>query len=227
MKRYLFIPLLALMLLFAACGKEESSAAPETTAATLSEATRSQAASKAQTTTAQQTTAPGETTKPQTTTAASATKPQTTTKPKNGNIPPDTITAGHVNPYLSYIQSNIIAEINELAVTGLTLGSESVTLSKGESVEIPVTIEPSNAANKRLAVAADNTCVKAEYKSGTLTLTAVKEGRCTVSLTSHNGLHVSCTVTVNGSDKEYEPEETTAEPTTEAVTEPSEEPTEE
>ncbi len=79
--------------------------------------------------------------------------------------------------------------------------------------------------NKRIAVATDSSCVKAEYKSGTLYLTALKEGRCNVTLTSHNGLHVGCVVTVNGSDKEDIPEETT-EPATEPATEPSEEPTE-
>ena len=36
MRKYIFVPLLALMVLFAACGKEESSSVPETTAATRS-----------------------------------------------------------------------------------------------------------------------------------------------------------------------------------------------
>ena len=225
MKRYLIIPMLAVMLLFASCGKEESSGASETTAETLSEATRSQAASTAHATTAQQTTAPEGTTKAESTTAPSTTKPQATSKPVQDNIPPDTITAGHVNPYLGYIQGNVINEINELAVTGLSLARDSVTLDKGDTAEVEVTIEPSNAANKRIAVATDSSCVKAEYKSGTLYLTALKEGRCNVTLTSHNGLHVGCVVTVNGSDKEDIPEETT-EPATEPATEPSEEPTE-
>ena len=140
MKRYLIIPLLAVMLLFAACGKEESSGASETTAATLSEATRSQAASTAHATTAQQTTAPEGTTKAESTTAPSTTKPQATSKPVQDNIPPDTITAGHVNPYLSYIQSNVINEINELAVTGLSLARDSVTLDKGDTAEVEVSI---------------------------------------------------------------------------------------
>ena len=130
-----------------------------------------------------------------------------------------------MNPYLGYIQSNVINEINELAVTGLSLARDSVTLDKGDTAEVEVSIEPSNAANKRIAVATDSSCVKAEYKSGTLYLTALKEGRCNVTLTSHNGLHVGCVVTVNGSDKEDIPEETT-EPATEPATEPSEEPTE-
>ncbi|MBQ5686237.1 MAG: hypothetical protein IIV23_00910, partial [Ruminococcus sp.] len=150
MKRYLIIPLLAVMLLFAACGKEESSGASETTAATLSEATRSQAASTAHATTAQQTTAPEGTTKAESTTAPSTTKSQATSKPVQDNIPPDTITAGHVNPYLGYIQGNVINEINELAVTGLSLARDSVTLDKGDTAEVEVSVEPSNAANKRI-----------------------------------------------------------------------------
>ena len=66
MKRYFVIPLLAVMLLFAACGKEESTAVPEIKAATLSEATRSEPAAATAAVTSSstaQTTAPAAATK--------------------------------------------------------------------------------------------------------------------------------------------------------------------
>ena len=226
MRKYIFVPLLALMVLFAACGKEESSSVPETTAATRSEATRSEAATAAKTTAAEQTTAA------QSETKATGTVPPTTapatSKPVQDNIPADTITAGHINPNLSGIQGYVMSEISALAVTGISLESDSVTIERGETAEVTVIFEPSYAANKRCTVETDNSCVKATYKSGVLTLIGEKQGDCTVRVTSNNGYSTSCTVTVKPIDKHDAPEETTAaEPTTEPATEAShEEPTE-
>lgn len=226
MRKYIFVPLLALMVLFAACGKEDSSSVPETTAATRSEATRSEAATAAKTTAAEQTTAA------QSETKATGTVPPTTapatSKPVQDNIPADTITAGHINPNLSGIQGYVMSEISALAVTGISLESDSVTIERGETAEVTVIFEPSYAANKRCTVETDNSCVKATYKSGVLTLIGEKQGDCTVRVTSNNGYSTSCTVTVKPSDKHDAPEETTAaEPTTEPATEAShEEPTE-
>ena len=226
MRKYIFVPLLALMVLFAACGKEESSSVPETTAATRSEATRSEAATAAKTTAAEQTTAAQSETKA-TGTVPSTTAPATS-KPVQDNIPADTITAGHINPNLSGIQGYVMSEISALAVTGISLESDSVTIERGETAEVTVIFEPSYAANKRCTVETDNSCVKATYKSGVLTLIGEKQGDCTVNVTSNNGYSTSCTVTVKPSDKHDAPEETTAaEPTTEPATEAShEEPTE-
>ncbi len=226
MRKYIFVPLLALMVLFAACGKEESSSVPETTAATRSEATRSEAATAAKTTAAEQTTAAQSETKA-TGTVPSTTAPATS-KPVQDNIPADTITAGHINPNLSGIQGYVMSEISALAVTGISLESDSVTIERGETAEVTVIFEPSYAANKRCTVETDNSCVKATYKSGVLTLIGEKQGDCTVRVTSNNGYSTSCTVTVKPSDKHDAPEETTAaEPTTEPATEAShEEPTE-
>ena len=226
MRKYIFVPLLALMVLFAACGKEESSSVPETTAATRSEATRSEAATAAKTTAAEQTTAAQSETKA-TGTVPSTTAPATS-KPVQDNIPADTITAGHINPTLSGIQGYVMSEISALAVTGISLESDSVTIERGETAEVTVIFEPSYAANKRCTVETDNSCVKATYKSGVLTLIGEKQGDCTVRVTSNNGYSTSCTVTVKPSDKHDAPEETTAaEPTTEPATEAShEEPTE-
>ena len=226
MRKYIFVPLLALMVLFAACGKEESSSVPETTAATRSEATRSEAATAAKTTAAEQTTAA------QSETKATGTVPPTTapatSKPVQDNIPADTITAGHINPNLSGIQGYVMSEISALAVTGISLESDSLTIERGETAEVTVIFEPSYAANKRCTVETDNSCVKATYKSGVLTLIGEQQGDCTVRVTSNNGYSTSCTVTVKPSDKHDAPEETTAaEPTTEPATEAShEEPTE-
>lgn len=226
MRKYIFVPLLALMVLFAACGKEESSSVPETTAATRSEATRSEAATAAKTTAAEQTTAAQSETKA-TGTVPSTTAPATS-KPVQDNIPADTITAGHINPNLSGIQGYVMSEISALAVAGISLESDSVTIERGETAEVTVIFEPSYAANKRCTVETDNSCVKATYKSGVLTLIGEKQGDCTVRVTSNNGYSTSCTVTVKPSDKHDAPEETTAaEPTTEPATEAShEEPTE-
>lgn len=226
MKRYFVIPLLAVMLLFAACGKEESTAVPEIKAATLSEATRSEPAAATAAVTSSstaQTTTPAAATKAAASTAPSTTVPATS-KPVQDNIPADTITSGHINPYLSYIQGNVMSEISALAVTGISLSRDSITLEKGETADIEVSIEPSYAANKRCSVETENSCVKAGYKSGVLHLSAEKEGSCTVTLTSHNGLHAVCTVTVKESEK-TDKQDTTAAPETEPTTEPETEET--
>ena len=117
-----------------------------------------------------------------------------------------------------------MSEISALAVTGISLSRDSITLEKGETADIEVSIEPSYAANKRCSVETENSCVKAGYKSGVLHLSAEKEGSCTVTLTSHNGLRAVCTVTVKESEK-TDKQDTTAAPETEPTTEPETEET--
>jgi len=225
----MIIPFMAFILLFSACGEEEASGEPVVVVVdTQDSATRSEAGTTGELLTTSEETTPSTeeaSTQTATTKAAAATVPQTTAKPVQDNIPADTIQSGNVNPYLSRIQSIIMDEIHALAVTKLTISRGSVILDEGEIIGLDVKIEPSDAANKHLTVETDNdACVKAEYRNGVLTLTAKKAGKCTVTLTSHNGLHVSCSVTVNEPEKTDPMEETTGVPTTKSAAEPTEKP---
>ena len=226
MKRFLLIPLLALTLLtFASCGEEQSSATPA--AATVDQAEQDDAPRKAVATRPSkgaETTAPAvDTTAADTTQGTTA---QPTTRPDPSKIPADNITSANINPNIGGIQGWVISEMSSLEMTELSVDTGNVTLKKGESTEVGISIAPSNCSNKRLSVTTENSCVKASVKGETLTIVAEKAGSCDITLTSANGLKVGLTVTVVADEEETEmpapvTEETTGEPA------PTEEPTEE
>ena len=226
MKRFLLIPLLALTLLtFASCGEEQSSATPA--AATVDQAEQDDAPRKAVATRppkGAETTAPAEDTTAADTTQGTTAQP--TTRPDPSKIPADNITSANINPNIGGIQGWVISEMSSLEMTELSVDTGNVTLKKGESTEVGISIAPSNCSNKRLSVTTENSCVKASVKGETLTIVAEKAGSCDITLTSANGLKVGLTVTVVADEEETEmpapvTEETTGEPA------PTEEPTEE
>ena len=173
------------------------------------------------------------TTKKQETTRPTVRATQPTSAPAQGNIPADTVTDAHVNPYLGAIQGNVAAEIEALAVTSITLERGAITIGEGSSASVHVNIEPSNAAIKKCAVNVSNDCVSAEMSGGILHINAKKAGESTVSLTTHNGLTVSCVVYVTAkpteaapTKEETKPQEPTDAPATSQTEEPAEEPSE-
>lgn len=226
MKKWILVPLLALLLAMAACSQQstESSQTASSLPATRDTATRA-ATTAAASTAASTAPSTAATTKAVETKVVAATKATAATSPTvQKNIPADTITGGNINPYLSYIQGNVMEEIRALAVTDIALERSSLTLNKGESAELSVEIEPSYAANKKCSVMITGSAVKASYKSGVLTIQAVEAGEATVTVSSHNGLTASCVVTVTDEKHETAPETTEAAQPTEE--EPSEEPSE-
>ena len=80
-------------------------------------------------------------------------------------------------------------------VDNLTLSASSVTLEKGNSETISVTISPTNASNKGVAWTSSNEAVATVDENGIIT--AVGVGEATVTATSKDGSKtVSCQVTV-------------------------------
>lgn len=219
MKRLLLLPLLAAFVcMLTACGQQPPADEVPTAATTRAVATRSEAASAAASTaatTAPSTTVPATTKKPQVTTAPSTTAP--TTRPNAGNIPADTITSGNINPNLGAIQGYVQSEVDALAVTSVSVNPTSLTLEKGETATLEVSVAPSYANHRKCSVQTDSDCVSASYGDGTVSIAAVKAGTCTVAVTSHNGLHAYCVVTVQEKPEE-KPEPPTEAPTTEPLT---------
>ena len=224
MKRILLAALAALVIAgTAACSQPQQVATPDS-AATADSATPDEGASVRATVGTTAPTAAG-------TSTVKATQP--TTKPAQGNIPPDTVTSAHVNPYLGAIQGNVAAEIEALAVTGITLERGSVTIGEGGSAGIHVSIEPDNAAIKKCAISVSSDCISAEMSGGILHIQALKAGESTVTLTTHNGLRVGCVVYVTAKPTDAAPtkeetkaQEQTTEPPTQQTEEPAEEPAE-
>ena len=82
-----------------------------------------------------------------------------------------------------------------ISVTSVTLDKESVTLTKGSSVTLYPTINPSNATNKAVEWLSDNTDVATVDANGNVTAKAAGSATITV-ITADGGYRASCTVTV-------------------------------
>ena len=81
----------------------------------------------------------------------------------------------------------------EIAVTGVSLSQNSVTLEIGGTTNLTATVNPSNATNKAVSWSSSNQSV-ATVNNGTVT--AVAEGTATITATA-GGKSASCPVTVN------------------------------
>lgn len=200
MKNKISAAIIAAMLLlgclFAGCSQEPATATPDEaqTAATLDEAQ----STAADTTAAQSTDsaqASTEATQKTTTKSTDSTQP-TTQKPVQDNIPADNITDGNVNPNLSGIISNVIAEMGDSELRSISLTMDSVTIKKGEVAGIQIIYEPEYAVPKTCTAKSDSKCVSVEIKNGYLTITGKSEGSAAVTVTSYNGATVQCAVTV-------------------------------
>ena len=172
----------------------------------MTQQTDSSAASKGTTAATKTTTKPAATTKPKTTAAAASTVPtavnpaatstQTTVQ---ANVPADNISGGNINPNIGAIQSDMQNQIDSLAVTSIALSSNSLTVSVGETSALTVTFRPSNAVNKTCTAAADNQNVSVAVSGKTVSVTGVKAGVTTLTVTSANGHKATCNITVRPS----------------------------
>ena len=81
----------------------------------------------------------------------------------------------------------------EVEVTGVTLNKTSATISKGDSLTLTATLEPSNATDKSITWSTSNSKV-ASVENGVVT--AVSAGTATITASSDNGKAASCKVTV-------------------------------
>lgn len=145
------------------------------------------------------------TTKPKTTGAAAATtKAATAVNPAatstqatvQANVPADNISGANMNPNIGAIQSDMQGQINALAVTSISLNQNSLSVPVGETRSLTVTFNPSNASNKSLSASVDNQNVGIAISGKTVSVTGVRAGVTTLTVTSHNGHRATCNVTV-------------------------------
>jgi len=90
------------------------------------------------------------------------------------------------------------ADLNAIAVTGVTLNQNSHTLAVGGMEILTPTIQPSNATNKNVSWSSSNTGV-ATVNNGTVTAIAV--GTATITVTTvDGGKTATCAITVQAAD---------------------------
>lgn len=102
---------------------------------------------------------------------------------------------------------------DEKGVTSVSVGNDAVTLDVGDTSQIDVTVEPTDADNKAVTYSSNNKAVATVSDSGLIE--AVKSGSATITVKSSNNSQATSKVRVTVEDIEDVPTE-----------EPSEEPTE-
>ncbi len=145
----------------------------------------------------QTTTAPGDT-KSTEVTQASTVQPTTITT----DVPPDNISGANINPYLGSIQGEVIAEIEAHSVKSISLSQTALTVTAGESKNLEISYEPSDAVDKTCTAEVSNSNVKASVSGKTVTVTGVNAGTCTLTVSSKNGHKATCNITVKRSEHE-------------------------
>ena len=87
----------------------------------------------------------------------------------------------------------------KIAVTGVTLDQDALTVNRGETAALTATVLPANATNQKLSWQTGDSTV-ATVKNGTVT--GVGEGKTTVTVTTQDGGYTAqCTVTVTDVNK--------------------------
>lgn len=163
---------------------EAESTNPETTVAPSTQAA-TQAATK----------------KPKATAATAATTSPTQPTTIQANVPRDNVTAANLNPNLAAIQGRVAAELDELAVQGISLSAKSLTLEVGESKELTLSFKPENALVKTTTLKMSNANASATASGTTITVKGVKAGTATLTVTSSNGHRAVCDVTVKRTER--------------------------
>ena len=95
------------------------------------------------------------------------------------------------------VQATTTITVNPIAVTSVSLSSNSETIKVGKTVTLIPTISPSNATNKSVNWSSSNTSI-ATVSGGTVT--GVAEGTATITVTTVSGAKTAtCTVVVQAS----------------------------
>jgi len=85
-------------------------------------------------------------------------------------------------------------------VKSVKLSKTSITIKKGSTAQLKVTVEPKNASNKEVTWKSSDSKIANVNKSGKVT--AVMEGKATITVTSVDGKKTAkCAVTVSKKDK--------------------------
>lgn len=94
--------------------------------------------------------------------------------------------------FTASLKDNVVS--SEVAVSKVTLNKESLTIAKGKTDTLSVSIEPANATNKSLSFKSSDTSVASIDENGKVT--ANKSGKTTIIVTSANGVTDTCSITV-------------------------------
>lgn len=84
---------------------------------------------------------------------------------------------------------------SDVAVQGVSLTPNNKTLSVGGTLQLILTINPSNATNKSVTYSSSNSSVATVTSSGYVK--AIKKGSATITVTTSNGKKAICNITVN------------------------------
>lgn len=95
---------------------------------------------------------------------------------------------------------NVGGGSDTVAVEGVSLDQETLTLTEGESATLAATVSPENATNKNVTWTSDNADV-ATVEGGTVTAVAVGSANITAT-TEDGGKTATCAVTVNAKQPE-------------------------
>lgn len=106
---------------------------------------------------------------------------------------------------------NVGGGSDTVAVEGVSLEQQTLTLTEGESATLTATVSPEDATNKNVTWTSDNADV-ATVENGTVT--AVAEGTANITVTTEDGEHTAtCAVTVNAKQPEVKTGYTVSLPT--------------
>ncbi len=100
---------------------------------------------------------------------------------------------GNYEENITYVDGTLT--ITSVAVTGVSLNKNSLTLTVGESDTLTADVTPTNATNKSVSWDSSDPSVAEVDANGKVT--AVKAGSATITATTQNEKSASCTVTVN------------------------------
>ena len=133
---------------------------------------------------------------------ASGKSAQATTAPKAASgaaaasTPNNTVTSDSINPNLPSIQQQMAGQADAVSVESISLSETSLSLEVGESQEIEIIYNPSDATNKTVTLVTDNINADVEALGRTITITGSKAGTCTLTVISHNGHRATCDITI-------------------------------
>lgn len=92
------------------------------------------------------------------------------------------------------LKAKITVKVNPITVTNISLNKTSATVSKGNTLTLKATITPSNATNQILTWTSSNSKVAKVSADGKVT--ALKNGKATITCTASNGKTATCKITV-------------------------------
>ncbi len=92
------------------------------------------------------------------------------------------------------LTAKITVKVNPITITKIKLNKTSATLSKGDTLNLKVTITPSNATNRSLTWSSSNTKIVKVSADGKVT--ALKNGTATITCKAANGKTATCKITV-------------------------------